>query len=84
MVDTHQIALKIIVQLGRCLVLDIFGPYLIGNVSAAGDPMSFAPYLLSQSMRLSRLYPSTQSTLRYAAVPSRLKAWGLLIPYRGL
>jgi hypothetical protein len=82
MVDTHQIALKIIVQLGRCLVLDIFGP--IGNVSAAGDPVSSSPYLLSQSMRLSRLYPSTQSTLRYAAVPSRLKAWGLLIPYRGL
>ena len=35
--------LEIIVRFGRCLVLDIFGPYLIGNVSAAGDPISSAP-----------------------------------------
>src|SRR6202789_111464 len=35
--------LEIIVRLWRCLVLDIFGPYLIGNVSAAGDPISSAP-----------------------------------------
>jgi hypothetical protein len=28
--------------------------------------------------------PSSQSTLQNAAVPSRLKAWDLLIPYRGL
>jgi len=35
--------LGIIVRLWRCQVLDIFGPYLIGNVSAAGDPISSAP-----------------------------------------
>ena len=35
--------LEIIIRFGRCLVLDIFGPYLIGNVSAAGDPISSAP-----------------------------------------
>jgi len=35
--------LEIIVRFGRCLVLDIFGPYLIGNVSAARDPISSAP-----------------------------------------
>ncbi len=35
--------LEIIVRFGRCLVLDIFGPYLIGNISAAGDPISSAP-----------------------------------------
>jgi len=35
--------LEIIVRFWRCLVLDIFGPYLIGNVSAAGDPISSAP-----------------------------------------
>ena len=35
--------LEIIVRLWRCLVLDIFGPDLIGNVATAGDPISSAP-----------------------------------------
>src|ERR1039457_815804 len=32
--------LEIIVRFGRCLVLDIFGPYLIGDVSAARETNS--------------------------------------------
>jgi hypothetical protein len=36
-------SLKIIVRLWCCLVLDIFGPYLVGNVAAAGDLISSSP-----------------------------------------
>jgi hypothetical protein len=35
--------LEIIIRLWRCLVLDIFSPYLIGNIAAAGDPIASAP-----------------------------------------
>src|SRR5580692_7489164 len=35
--------LEVIVRLWCCLILDILGPYLIGNVAAAGDPISSSP-----------------------------------------
>ena len=72
--------------MGTCRFTDQF-PTAIPNVSAENRKTVFRRpdhVILAVPDRMATALVSFQSTLQNAPVPSRLKAWGLLIPYRGL